>query len=158
MFLSKKKNIFQPLISVLIISSIFIMVISANIRVPISYGELIDKITILEIKTKKIGDERKLKNVKNELENLKKIVEENIFLQSSTIILLKKKLKMTNTLLWLVEDLIREQEYKKKFGHEFIFLARCVYYINDVRGQLKRAINEECNSTIIEEKFYTKYK
>jgi hypothetical protein len=158
MFLSQRKNVFQPPISFFIIAFIFIMTINANIKVPISYGELADKITILEIKTMKIRDKKKLKNVKNELEHLKKIVEENIFLQSSTITLLKKKLKTVNTILWTIEDLIREQEYKKKFGREFIFLARCVYYINDVRGQLKRAINEECNSTIIEEKCYTKYK
>jgi hypothetical protein len=133
------------------------MSINATVKIPTSYGELIDKITILEIKTKKIIDKKKLKNIKNELEHLNKVYKSDYVLNQKEVVKLKKKLKKVNTILWTIEDLIREQEHKKKFSKKFVFLARCVYRVNDKRAHLKRLINEICNSSIIEEKSYTQY-
>lgn len=139
---------------------IFFMVIiplSAHVKVPVSYGELIDKITILEIKTEKITHKKKLKNVIYELEHLRAVMLKDILIEHSKIHNLKKQLKIVNTFLWIIEDLIRQQEVKKNFNQTFIFLARCVYYINDTRARLKRLINETCDSSIVEEKSYTQY-
>lgn len=112
----------------------------------ISKGELIDKITILEIKSERIKDPEKLKNVNNELEILRK-------LEFPTPV--KEKLKYTNTLLWDIEDRLRELETSKNFSDEFIENARNVYKLNDERSRLKKSINLNHDSNIIEEKSYT---
>ncbi|HEB41706.1 MAG TPA: hypothetical protein ENI08_01635 [Candidatus Dependentiae bacterium] len=126
------------------------------IYIEISYGELIDKITILEIKAKRISNPEKLLNVRNELETLNKTFREQIE-QSDELLKLKKELKMINEKLWGLEDDIRAKERDKEFGIEFIQLARSVYIINDERGRIKRAINKLLGSRLIEEKEYTKY-
>ena len=124
-----------------------------NIFVPISVGELIDKITILEIKKKYMSGE-KMKNVNNEFKSLKVIlnnekleVDQNLYL----------KLKKINSSLWEIEDKIRIKESLKEFDEDFVELARSVYKINDERSLIKREINLKYNSGIVEEKSYEKY-
>ena len=124
-----------------------------NIVVPISVGELIDKITILEIKKKYMSGE-KMKNVNNEFKSLKVIlnnekldVDQNLYL----------KLKEINLSLWKIEDKIRIKESLKEFDEDFIELARSVYKINDERSLIIREINIKYNSGIVEEKSYEKY-
>lgn len=124
-----------------------------NIYVPISVGELIDKITILEIKKKNMSGE-KMKNVNNELESLQVIlhnekleVDQNLYLN----------LKKINTSLWEIEDKIRIKESLKEFDEDFIELARSVYKVNDERSLVKREINLKYNSGIVEEKSYKNY-
>ena len=124
-----------------------------NIFVPVSIGELIDKITILEIKKKYMIGE-KLKNVNNELKSLKIIldkekleIDQNLYLNLKTI----------NSSLWDVEDKIRMKESLKEFDDDFIELARSVYKINDQRSLIKRKINMKYNSGIVEEKSYKEY-
>ena len=117
----------------------------------ISVGELIDKITILEIKKKKITDSKKLKDIKKELSSLS-----NTFKQSvpdfSKIKLLIEKLKIVNLKLWDIEDGKRLAEKKSDFGEKFIELARNVYKINDERSKIKLEINNILNSNIKETK------
>ena len=111
--------------------------------VEISKGELIDKITILEIKNEKIVDPEKLKNVRHELETIRK-------LEFPTPI--KEKLMEVNRKLWDVEDDLRVLEKEGKFDDEFIEKARSVYKLNDERSRLKKTINVEEGSNIVEEK------
>jgi len=127
-----------------------------SISVEISYGELIDKITILEIKAERIKTRSKLHNIQTELLILNNIYYHDI---SSTeeIKSLKKELKKINEQLWEIEDDIRLKEHNKKFDDEFIKLARLVYITNDRRGEIKRKINELLGSYLMEEKEYTKY-
>jgi len=111
--------------------------------VNISKGELIDKITILEIKNEKITDEDKLRNVRHELETIRK-------LEFPTPI--KERLMDVNRQLWDVEDDLRDLEKLRKFDSEFIEKARSVYKLNDERSRLKRIINVDEGSDIVEEK------
>jgi histidyl-tRNA synthetase len=111
--------------------------------VEISKGELIDKITILEIKDEKITDPEKLKNVRHELETIRK-------LEFPTPV--KEKLMEVNRKLWDVEDDLRLLEKRGKFDDEFIEKARSVYKLNDERSRLKKIINIEEGSNIVEEK------
>jgi hypothetical protein len=111
--------------------------------VEISKGELIDKITILEIKDEKIMDPEKLKNVRHELDTIRK-------LEFPTPI--KEKLMEVNRKLWDVEDDLRLLEKEGKFDDEFIEKARSVYKLNDERSRLKKTINVEEGSNIVEEK------
>jgi histidyl-tRNA synthetase len=111
--------------------------------VQISKGELIDKITILEIKDDKITDPEKLKNVRHELETIRK-------LEFPTPV--KEKLMDVNRKLWDVEDDLRVLEKKEKFDDEFVQKARSVYKLNDERSRLKKIINIEEGSNIVEEK------
>lgn len=111
--------------------------------VEISKGELIDKITILEIKNEKITDREKLKNVRHELETIQK-------LEFPTSV--KEKLIEVNRKLWDVEDDLRLLEKMGKFDDEFIEKARSVYKLNDERSRLKKIINIEEGSNIVEEK------
>ena len=113
--------------------------------VEISKAELIDKITILEIKIEKIKNEEKLVNVRKELDILQKLEFETN---------LKKDLKHVNALLWEVEDRLRILEKEKNFNYEFITKARMVYMLNDMRADIKKTINLETQSNIIEEKSY----
>jgi len=111
--------------------------------VEISKGELIDKITILEIKNEKITDPEKLKNIRHELETIRE-------LEFPTRV--KEKLMEVNRKLWDVEDDLRLLEKRGKFNDEFIEKARSVYKLNDERSRLKKTINIEEGSNIVEEK------
>ena len=127
-----------------------------DILIPASAGELIDKITILEIKLKNIVDPVKNRNVSIELEALSKCFEENI-IQSNEIEQLKTNLKQVNSALWNIEDDIRQCEQAGEFGEKFVELARSVYRQNDKRAALKKEINIMLGSSIIEEKSYADY-
>ena len=123
------------------------------INVPISVGELIDKITILEIKKDKLKN-LKLKNILKELSFLRAVIEKNsIFIPDEIFF----QLKSINLKLWDIEDKIRIKEKNKEFDNEFIELARSVYLNNDRRSETKKELNIMFNSEIIEEKSYEKY-
>jgi hypothetical protein len=121
--------------------------------VPVSWGELIDKITILEIKLQNIASESARKNIKLELEQQNTLVIQNIGLME-LIQPQKEALSSVNSNLWRVEDDIREKERKKEFDSVFIELARSVYRLNDLRATIKREINSSLQSEIVEEKSY----
>ncbi|MCP4047208.1 MAG: hypothetical protein GY732_14625 [Gammaproteobacteria bacterium] len=127
------------------------------IHVPVSPGEVLDKITILEIKSERISDAGKLVNVKRELELLtaswKKSVEED-----ETVGAIHAKLKSINEDLWEIEDDIRDKERAREFDQVFIDLARSVYVTNDRRADAKKELNVYLGSEIIEEKSYQDYK
>lgn len=127
-----------------------------NIKVPTSPGELLDKITILEIKMEQISDAEKLKNIEYELAQLTQIWNEH-FSKNEDLDLLKKELRETNTNMWNIEDNIRIKESKKEFDNDFIELARSVYYQNDKRADTKKKINELLGSLLMEEKSYADY-
>ena len=124
--------------------------------IPVSWGELFDKITILEIKIENLQEKKALKNVKTEYDQLNRIYNSN-FLEDEKAKLLMNSLTQINKKLWDIEDKIRHKERIKKFDEEFIELARNVYFTNDKRSKIKRDINENFGSTIIEEKSYSKY-
>jgi hypothetical protein len=124
--------------------------------IPISWGELFDKITILEIKIENLKEKNALKNVKTEHDQLNTIYNNN-FLKDEIARVLFNDLKEINQKLWDIEDKIRDKERSKKFDREFIELARNVYFTNDERSRIKRNINETFGSEIIEEKSYSKY-
>ena len=124
-----------------------------SILIPGAVGELIDKITILEIKAERIGDPAKLKNVTHELALLRGLRAEGGYggLEFDGLC---EKLKSVNLALWEIEDEIRLCEARGDFGEAFIALARSVYQTNDKRAALKRDINLLCGSAILEEKSY----
>jgi ABC-type uncharacterized transport system ATPase subunit len=129
------------------------------IQAPISLGELIDKITILEIKAVNISDAAKLKNVTHELTILDEKVASLLDAEGvATLAPLKQALKDINQALWIIEDDIRDCEYVKDFGDKFIQLARAVYVTNDQRAKVKKDINLAFGSELIEEKSYKDYK
>lgn len=127
-----------------------------NISVPVSPGEVLDKITILEIKSERIEDEAKLVNVRKELELLSDtwchFITEDEAIQS-----LKARLKEVNETLWEIEDDIRDKERAHEFDQEFIRLARAVYVTNDKRSEIKKELNLHLGSQIVEEKSYQAY-
>jgi hypothetical protein len=125
------------------------------VSVPISFGELIDKIVILEIKATKIYDIEKLAHIRDELALL--TAARVNFLPDGDIGRLEAELKQANEALWEIEDRIRDCERDKNFGPEFIALARSVYKTNDRRAAIKRQINDLVGSAIVEEKSYTRY-
>ena len=127
-----------------------------QISVPVSPGELVDKITILEIKAERITDEEKLKNVKTELELLVQVWEA-ASVDAEAVLPLKETLKGINQALWDIEDQIRVKESKQEFDQEFIDLARSVYVQNDQRAAAKKQINVLLGSRIKEEKSYAEY-
>lgn len=127
-----------------------------QIFTPIATGELIDKITILEIKNSKITDPQKRANVINELTLLTNTLTEHVP-GSTQLTELTNQLLQINQKLWDIEDAIRIKERKKQFDDEFITLARAVYFTNDQRAVVKRSINLLTESSIIEEKQYTDY-
>jgi hypothetical protein len=118
---------------------------------PISVGELIDKITILQIKQTKIADETKLDNIHRELAELLAIFDT---LTIPNVTKSTDQLRQVNAELWDIEDGKRACEKTQTFGDDFVQLARQVYIKNDLRAQLKRDINQICGSTIVEEKSY----
>jgi len=127
-----------------------------DILIPISPGELLDKITILRIKAARITDPEKLANVRNELDMLDNIWSQSVN-QDSTIKQLTEELTSINEALWDIEDDIRDEEREKRFGERFIELARSVYVTNDQRANTKKKINLYLGSTIVEEKSYQEY-
>lgn len=128
------------------------------IQAPISLGELIDKITILEIKAANISDAGKLKNVVHELNILSEKVASLLDPAGvAKLAPLKAALKDINQELWIIEDDIRDCEYVKDFSDKFIQLARAVYVTNDKRAQVKKEINLAFGSELIEEKSYKEY-
>lgn len=130
-----------------------------KINIPISVGELVDKITILEIKSIMINDEAKLSEVKNENNQLTKYFQKisDPSFSKSELFALKADLYQTNLNLWRIEDNIRKCERNKDFGEEFVRLARSVYQANDMRFNLKNNINQLTNSDIKEVKSYESY-
>ena len=122
-----------------------------EILVPISLGELYDKIVILEIKMEQIKDEKKLVNISKELNQLKALNVPKITGD------LYEKLKVVNQKRWNTEDAIREKERLKEFDERFIEFARLIYIINDSRSEVKREINVTYGSDFVEEKSYNKY-
>ena len=127
-----------------------------RLMVEVAPGELIDKITILEIKLRKIDDEAKLTNVRREYEILMDTYRSNIE-ETKALRALIDALRDANAKLWDIEDDIRDLERAKDFGDAFVSLARSVYRSNDRRAAMKREINELLNSTILEEKSYAEY-
>ncbi|MCS5564072.1 MAG: DUF6165 family protein [Oleiphilaceae bacterium] len=126
------------------------------IKVPVSFGEVLDKITILEIKSERIKDEAKLKNVRLELEELSATWNDAVEDQSA-IAELRAQLKAVNEELWVIEDDIRDQEAAQDFGPRFIELARAVYVTNDKRAAIKKDVNLALGSRFVEEKSYQDY-
>ena len=127
-----------------------------EILIPISPGELLDKITILQIKAERIADPVKVANVKTELDMLSKVWSEAVEVDAE-ISALTTELKSVNQALWEIEDDIRDEERSRRFGERFIELARAVYVTNDERANAKKKINLHLNSTIVEEKSYQDY-
>jgi len=127
-----------------------------NLQVPVSPGEVLDKITILEIKSERITDPEKVANVRSELALLQETWASNI--RDSEIIQdLHARLKEINEALWEIEDDIRDKERAREFDDRFIELARAVYVTNDRRSQVKKELNLHLGSEIIEEKSYQDY-
>jgi hypothetical protein len=129
----------------------------SQISVPVAYGELIDKITILEIKSERIRDPAKLANVRTELD----LLNETWYADPASRIDIaaeRTALHGVNEALWDIEDDIRRKEKAKAFDAEFIELARAVYIRNDERAAIKRAINLKLGSTLVEEKSYQDYR
>ena len=124
--------------------------------IPISWGELFDKKTILQIKLKNLKTNSALKNVKIEYAYLSKIFDEN-FSKNKNAQKLMSDLKKVNQKLWDIEDLIRDKERNKTFDKDFVELARSVYFTNDDRSYIKRTINDTFGSELIEEKSYAHY-
>ena len=127
------------------------------IQVPVSHGELIDKITILEIKSRRIGDPAKLANVRTELDLLNATWASDAASQTD-IADERARLLAVNEALWDIEDRIRLKEKAQAFDAEFIELARSVYFRNDVRAAVKREINLKLGSQLVEEKSYQDYR
>ena len=125
-------------------------------QIPISWGELLDKITILQIKLDNLTSQDALNNVARELKQL----QSTFFKYCPETIkpkLLEAELKRINQQLWDIEDKIRDKERNKSFDAEFIQLARSVYITNDERSRIKKRINETLGSDLIEEKSYSEY-
>jgi hypothetical protein len=127
------------------------------ILTPVSFGEVLDKITILEIKAKNIDDPEKQKNVINELDKLLETWNLSVT-ESKEISSLKSQLKKVNQSLWNIEDRIRVKEFHNEFDDEFIKVARSVYFENDKRADIKKEVNLLLGSELIEEKSYKNYK
>ena len=128
-----------------------------EILIPISPGELLDKITILQIKSERITDAAKVANVNTELGMLEQVWSETVR-EDEQIRALKRELKSINEALWEIEDDIRDEERNRRFGERFIELARAVYVTNDERANAKKKVNLHLNSSIVEEKSYQDYK
>ena len=129
----------------------------SEILAPVSFGELLDKIAILQIKSERMTEEVKLANVRRELDALSAL-----WLQHSAaqiqIVELRAHLKAVNERLWIIEDDIRILEKRQQFDAEFVRLARAVYFENDERARLKKEINLALGSAYVEEKSYQDYR
>ena len=126
-----------------------------DILVPISVGELMDKLMILEIKSERINNPSQLKNIVHELEALRAVPLGDI--DRTTLDKLSAELKRVNAKLWEVEDAIRDCDARGDFGGSFVELARAVYRLNDERSRLKKAINLASGSRLFEEKSYKSF-
>jgi hypothetical protein len=129
----------------------------SEIKVPISPGELLDKITILRIKAQRMSDPAKLSNVRLELRTLEETWGASAYAKidiGDDI----DALSLVNERLWVIEDDIRDKERARAFDAEFIRLARAVYIENDERAAIKRRINAKLGSALVEEKSYREYK
>ncbi len=122
-------------------------------KIEISNGEIIDKLTIIQIKLERISDESKLVNLRREFDVLKSAAAEILDMNDPLYAALYK----VNCDLWEIEDNIRDLERRKDFGDAFIHTARSVYFKNDKRSEIKREINSKTSSGLIEEKSYEKY-
>jgi hypothetical protein len=129
----------------------------SEIRVPISPGELLDKITILRIKSTRMSDPQKLANVRSELQVLEETWHGSNYAKAGIEADVNALLEV-NERLWVIEDDIRDKERVQAFDAEFIRLARAVYVENDERATIKRRINLKLGSSIVEEKSYAEYK
>jgi hypothetical protein len=129
----------------------------SQIMVPVSFGELLDKIAILEIKAERIDDPDKHANVRRELDALNTTWAAHAA-SAVDLGVLRTALKAVNERLWQIEDAIRVREKAQRFDAEFIRLARAVYFENDERARIKREINLALGSTYIEEKSYQDYR
>ena len=127
-----------------------------TILIQVSPGELIDKLTILEVKLDHMSDPAKLANVRREHDMIKQTLRENVA-DTPALAKLIAELKATNLALWTIEDLIRNHEREGNFGDSFVQLARSIYRINDERAAIKRRINVLLDSAIVEEKSYANY-
>ena len=125
-------------------------------NVPISWGELFDKLTILQIKLEKLETKNALENVQKEYSELNKVFHKS-FSENTKARKLMTNLKLVNKKLWDIEDNIREKEKSKNFDEHFVELSRSVYFTNDERSRIKRSINIFLDSELIEEKSYTDY-
>ncbi len=124
---------------------------------PVSPGELLDKLSILDIKAERMTDPGKRANVQRERELLDRVWQAS-GLETAEIVELRKQLKGINEQLWEIEDAIRDEERHRRFGDRFIELARSVYVTNDERAAVKKAINQALDSEIVEEKSYRDYR
>jgi len=127
-----------------------------NIHVAVSPGEVLDKITILEIKSERMSDPEKVANVKVELALLQETWADSVS-EDSVIVDLHAQLKQINEALWEIEDDIRDKERTREFDQRFIELARSVYFTNDRRSTIKKDLNLYLGSEIVEEKSYQDY-
>jgi len=125
-------------------------------NIEVSHGEIVDKLTILQIKKENIKDPSKLDNIVKEYDYLFSIVENDLGILTSSPEYLE--LLSINKDLWVIEDDIREKERQKQFDDGFVKLARDVYYTNDVRAKIKKEINLKYFSGFVEEKSYSNYK
>ena len=154
------KSTLSRLLLMLLLMIMHLDIVAADqaiVTAEVSVGELVDKITILQIKTERITDEKKLRNVRTELATLLQTFGEHVT-PSKELDTLMQELRTVNEELWDIEDDIREKEHKQEFDQEFIKIARSVYFTNDRRCAIKRAINELCGSRLVEEKSYTEYR
>ncbi len=128
----------------------------SEISVPVSFGELLDKMAILEIKSERMSDQAKLANVRTELDALNQTWAAHPA-SKVDIIELRAELKRINETLWVIEDDIRIKEKAQSFDEEFVRLARSVYFVNDDRANVKKKINLALGSKFVEEKSYQDY-
>jgi len=126
-------------------------------KVEVSNGELLDKLTILELKLTNIADVQKLSNIQKEHDELSPLADQLFDSYGEELKNLYKKLTEINSELWTIEDDIRECERNKDFGSDFVSLARAVYFTNDKRSDVKKAINLLTDSGFVEEKSYKDY-
>jgi sulfur transfer complex TusBCD TusB component (DsrH family) len=124
-------------------------------NIEVSHGEIVDKLTILQIKKENITDPSKLDNIVKEYDYLLSVVENDLSISTESPEYLE--LLSINKELWIIEDDIRDKERRKEFDDEFIKLARAVYYTNDVRAKIKKEINLKYSSGFVEEKSYQSY-
>ena len=125
-------------------------------NIEVSHGEIVDKLTILQIKKENITDPSKLDNINKEFDYLLSVVEKDLSIPTDSPEYLD--LLSINKELWVIEDDIRDKERVKEFDDEFIRLARAVYFTNDVRAQIKKEINLKYSSGFVEEKSYSDYR
>ena len=129
----------------------------SEISVPVSFGELLDKIAILQIKNERIDDAAKRANVRRELDALESTWASHAA-SAADVATLRAALKGVNERLWVIEDDIRLKEKAQAFDDGFVQLARAVYFENDERARIKKAINVALGSTYVEEKSYQDYR